>query len=389
MTNEEIKSLDLEAIEKRKEEIRMELTDATTESLDALEAELNALESRKAELVQEIEQRKKDTQNVVEGRGRVMNLNPIVEGEKKMDIKEIRNSKQYIDAYANYIKTGNDKECRAVVTELAGETTYATGGRVAVPDFVYDIVKTAWDKSDILSRCHKTFLKGVLKVNFEDSATNAQIHQEGDVDVEEEALILGIVEIRPQSFKKWISISDEVYDLAGEAFLRYIYEELAYKITQKIEDEIVTMLLAENTTPSTTHPGLFSVESTIELNTIATALAKLSAEAKNPVIIMNRATWSLFKGVQYEANYPVDPFEGLPVLFSNAVPDYDPSSFYILVGDLEHSVIVNFPNGEGIDFKFDEYSQKKRDLIEVLGREYVGIGYVAPDGFVKVMRPTH
>ena len=43
-------------------------------------------------------------------------------------------------------------------------------------------------------------------------------------------------------------------------------------------------------------------------------------------------------------------------------------------------------SGSVIDFKFDEMSQKKLDLIEVLGREYVGLGVVAPGAFVKVVK---
>ena len=59
---------------------------------------------------------------------------------------------------------------------------------------------------------------------------------------------------------------------------------------------------------------------------------------------------------------------------------------YAIVGDLGQGAIANFPNGEGIDFKFDELSKKKEDLIEVLGREYVGIGVVAPDAFCKLTK---
>ena len=49
---------------------------------------------------------------------------------------EIRQSAEYIDAYANYIKTGDATECRALLTENAS-------GRVAVPELVEGIVKTA------------------------------------------------------------------------------------------------------------------------------------------------------------------------------------------------------------------------------------------------------
>ena len=133
-----------------------------------------------------------------------------------MDINEIRNSKQYIDAYAEYIKSGDATECRALLSENA------TNGTVAVPELVYDIVKTAWEREGIMSRVRKSYIRGNLKVGFEISGTDATVHAEG-VAVDEESLVLGVVNLVPASIKKWISISDEALDLSGEAFLQYIY----------------------------------------------------------------------------------------------------------------------------------------------------------------------
>ena len=52
-----------------------------------------------------------------------------------MDIKELRNTQEYIDAYAEYIK-GNDKKVRMLITENAGESV--EGNRIAVPTYVED-----------------------------------------------------------------------------------------------------------------------------------------------------------------------------------------------------------------------------------------------------------
>ena len=130
-------------------------------------------------------------------------------------------------AYADYIKSGKDEEVRSLLTTNVGV------GTVAVPDFVYDIVKTAWEKSDIMSLVRKVNGAGNLKVQFEISGSDAVIHDEGSGAVSEETLTLGIVTLVPVSIKKWISISDEVYDLRGESFLRYIYDELTYRIAKK------------------------------------------------------------------------------------------------------------------------------------------------------------
>lgn len=385
MTVEEIKTLDIEAIEARSSELAEELAKADTkDALDAIQAELDAIEERKAEIVKEIETRKKDMAEIINGRGIVIEK----QKETNMEKIEVRNTKQYIDAYAEYIKSGNDMECRKLTSEL--DTTPNGTGSVPVPEFVYDIVKTAWDKEGVMRLVKKTYLKGVLKVGFEISGTDAVIHTEGAAAVSEENLVLGTVTIVPQSIKKWISISDEVYDLRGEDFLRYIYDELTYRIAKKAADTMVAKIEACGTVSTTTCPGVPKlVEGTAALGTIAKAMAKLSDEAANPVIIMNKATWGTFKALQAGGNYGYDPFEGLPLIFNNTIKAYDAASTgntYAIVGDLGHGAIANLPNGEGIDFKFDELSQKKADLIEVLGRQYIGMAVVAPNAFVKVTK---
>ncbi len=105
--------------------------------------------------------------------------------------------------------------------------------------------------------------------------------------------------------------------------------------------------------------------------------------------MMNKLTWGTFKGLQAAGSYGYDPFEGLPVVFNNTITSYDAATTgvaYMIVGDLEEGALMNFPAGDGIDFKFDELSLKKQDLIEVLGRQYVAMGVVAPNAFVKVTK---
>ena len=295
---------------------------------------------------------------------------------------EVRNSKEYIDAYAEYIKSENDAECRALLTENVS-------GTVPVPEFVYDIVKTAWEREGIMSRVRKSYLKGNLKVGFEISGEDAIIHTEGAAAISEENLVLGTVTMVPQSIKKVVQISDEVYDLRGESFLRYIYDELTYRIAKKAADTLVAQIMACGTVSTTTCPGVPKIASTATLGTVASAVAQLSDEAASPVIMMNKLTWGTFKGLQAAGNYGYDPFEGLPVVFNNTITAYDAATTgvaYMIVGDLDEGALANFPAGEGIDFKFDNMTLKKQDLIEVLGRQYVALGVVAPNAFVKVTK---
>ena len=385
MTKEDIMTLGFEELDKRASEIAAETAEADKDQLEALNSELDSIEERKTALKVEIEETRKAAEAVANGAGKTIETR---KDEKKMADIEIRNSKEYIDAYAEYIKSGNAMECRKLTSE--NDTTPNGTGTVAVPGFVYDIVKTAWQREGIMSLVRKSYLKGNLKVQFEISGTDAVIHTEGDTAVSEQTLVLGIVTLVPQSIKKWISISDEVYDLRGEEFLRYIYDELAYRIAKKAADTVVAKIEACGTVSTTTCPRVPKyTAASVSVGSVAQAMALLSDEAANPVVMMNKATWGAFKAAEYAGSYPVDPFEGLPVVFNNTIKAFSAASTgdtYAIVGDLGHGALANFPNGEGITFKFDELSKKKEDLIEVLGREYVALGVVASDAFVKIVK---
>ena len=384
MTNEEIKVLDIEALEARANEIAVEAAEADATKLDEIEAELDAIEERKAVIAQEIETRRATIAEIAKGAGEVIEK---VE-ERAKDTMEIRNSKEYIDAYADYIKSGNDVECRKLTS--TNDTTPNGTGSVPVPEFVYDIVKTAWEREGIMRLVRKAYLRGNLKVGFEISSSDASIHAEGAAAVSEESLVLGVVELVPQSIKKWISFSDEVYDLRGEAFLRYIYDELTYRIAKKAADTLIGKIEACGTVSTTTCPSVPKVTSTtVSVGLVAQAMSHLSDEAANPVVIMNKATWGEFKAAEAANGFRYDPFEGLPVIFNNSITAFSAATTgvtYAIVGDLGHGALANFPNGEDITFKFDENSKKKEDLIEVLGRQYVALGVVAPDAFVKLVK---
>ena len=379
MKIEDIKNISAEECEARLAEIKTEMN-AEDANIEELSAEVDAIEERRKALIEAEEQRKALAQKVATSATAT-----IIESrkeEKKMENTEIRNSAEYINAYAEYIKTEDDAECRALLTENVN------GGTVPVPEFVYDIVKTAWEREGIMSRVRKTYLKGNLKVGFEISADPAVVHTEGDVAVAEEDLTLGVVELVPASIKKWISVSDEVVDMRGEDFLRYIYDELTYQIAKKASDLLIDRIVASPATSSASAPAVPVVSaSALAMGTIAEALGNLSDQTSNNVVVMNKATWSAFKAVQYANGFNADPFEGLTVVFSNHLKSFASASAgdtVIIVGDFGEGAIANLPNGEGIAFKFDDKTDMTKDLVRILGRQYIGLGVVAPSAFVKI-----
>jgi len=203
----------LEEIEERKLELRNEIEGLEDlDKVEELENEIDAL-NEETEQINEVQEQEEVAETLEEPEVKAMAKEVSMELKKEEIKMETRNSKEYIEAFAEYIKTG---EARALLTENA------TNGTIAVPDFVLDEVKTAWDNNELLSLVRKTNVKGNLKVQFEISGSDAVVHTEGAYAVDEEELVEGIVELAPKSIKKWVAISDEVYDMRGEAFLRYI-----------------------------------------------------------------------------------------------------------------------------------------------------------------------
>lgn len=365
-------------------------------------AEQTEIDAREKELAEIAEERKvlmakKEQLEAEERAAQIINDNPAAATpieEKKGDIvmgdNEIRNSKEYIEAYANAIRMSDNKfkECRALLTENA------TNGTVPVPDVVYDIIKTAWEREGIMRRVRKAYIKGNIKVGFEISATGATAHTEGGNAVSEETLVLGTVEIKPTSIKKWLSISDEAVDIGmgdPEQFLRYIYDEITYQIAKKAVDDLLALIVAADTASTDTAVGLPLYTATqVSVGLAAQALALLSDQAADPIIVMNKATWGTFKAAQYANKFSVDPFEGLDVEFNNTIPSFDAASsgdVYMIVGDFGEGALANFPNGEDIEItKFTDKEFASKDLVGIRGRMYVGLGIVGPNSFVRVTK---
>lgn len=377
MTHEEIMKLDAQGIEARNAEIKTEIEAATEQSqLDALVEERKALDERREALM--VEARKADMLKVAQGAGNVV-ATPAVEKRSNDDVLA---SKEYVDAYARYLVNGNADECRSLLTSNVS-------GQIPVPSIIDEIIRTAWDKSEILSRVRRTFVRGNLKVAFEKSADGAYVHTEGTSAPTEEEITLGIVEMIPANIKKWITVSDEAVAMGGERLLRYIYDEITYQIvTKKLTDLVVADIVAAPTTATSTKASAAAITGAPGLTTVASAFANLSDEAQSPVVIMNKLTYANFKAAQAAGNFAVDPFEGLPVLFNNSLPAYDSASanaVYMIVGDLS-GVQVNYPEGDNVVIKYDELSLAEKDLVKIVGRQYAAHAVTACGRFCNVKK---
>lgn len=383
MTKEEIMELSAEEIEARKAEIREEIKAASDPAaLDALDAEVSAIEERVAQIKEERETRKADMAAVLAGSGTPIEK-PVE--ERKMTELEIRNSEEYINAYANYIKTGKDTECRALLSKNA------TGGQVPVPTYVEERIRTAWDRLGLMNLVRKTYIPGNFNVGFELSADPAYVHTEGSAANTAEALTIGIVEMKPESLKKYIQISDEALGigLGGRALIDYVYDELTYRIAKLAQEKLIAKIVACTASATVSTVGVGVVKGTPSVGVVAEAIGELSDEAANPVVVINKSTWAQFKAAQYDGKFNVDPFEGCRVFFDNTLPTYTTTgtanAAWGLVGDFGVGAQANFPNGEEITLKYDDLSLAPSDLVQITGREYVALGVVADHAFTKIV----
>ena len=376
----EIKEMTVEQLEERKTAIVAEL-DNEGADLDALETEVRSikeeLESRAAEEEKKVEIRK----TVAEVKAPVVMEKVEEERKEVMTNAEVRASKEYVDAFARYLVSENDAEVRSLLTENVS-------GAVPVPAIVDEIIRTAWEKSDILSRVRKTNIRGNLKVAFELSADGAYVHTEGTAAPTEESLTLGIVTMIPKNIKKWIRVSDEAIAMGGETLVRYIYDELTYQIVKKLTALVIADIAGAPTSATSSAASVAAITQNPALTTVATAFANLSDEAQNPVIIMNKLTYASFIGAQAGGNFSFDPFNGLEVLFSSALPAYTSAStnqVYAIVGDLA-GVQVNYPEGEGIAIKYDDLSEAESDLVKIVGRQYAAHALTACGMFCVIKK---
>ena len=377
---EKIKEFSMDQIETRLSEINSEIDTADNEKLDELNKELEALETRKGEIA--MENRKADMKAVAEGAGVV--VAKAAEKEQRT-LESVKGSEEYLEAFANYIKTGEDKECRALLTDLVD------GGSVPTPTIIDNFINTAWERANLVSRVRRTNIKGTAKYPFEYSAEGAYVHEEGAAAPKEEALVLGTVSVEPAMLKKWITVSDEVLALKGQAFLDYIYDEIEFRILALADAQIVAAIKAAPASATTSAAGVRALNvAAFDAFTIFNAQAELVAAASNPVAIMNKKTYfNTFMSLEDTTQRPIYNvvtengrpsyyINGIEVIFDNTLDEDE-----IIVGDL-NGVILNLPDGQGVSFVTDPYSLAEKDLVKIVGKMYAGIGVVR-DGYFCVV----
>lgn len=354
--------------------------------------ELSALVEERKNIIAELETRKARAAEEAEKRAAIAAsktvkvINEYGKDDKTMTINELRSSAEYNRAYIRAMR-GDETEIRALLSANA-----ASGGQIPVPTQLENEIKTAWEKYSLISLVKHSYFPGNPKIGFELTATGAVVHAEGAPAPDEEVITIGSVELKAESIKKWITVSDEALEGTTVDTAGYLYSEIAQRIVEKAEEILIAKIVGAPTTSTATAVSVaeFATQSPA-IDTVVKAVAMLSAQARNLHIALNRQSYAALVSTSLNNKWGADPFDGLKdrVVFTDKLPAYSAASAsdtWMIIGDFGYGAQANFPSGNDMTIKYDDLSLAEKDLVKLVGRQYVGIGVVAPNAFVRVTK---
>lgn len=282
---------------------------------------------------------------------------------------------EYRSAWVNMVR-GDDTEMRALMT---------TTTNVPVPTIMQGYVETAWEEYGKFSRIvSKSYVKGYLAIPLESAADGAVWHDEGGDAPEEEEITLGQVLLQPKMIKKWISMTDELMALAADEFMRYIADELVYRVVKALDDAIInrTAVDGKGVIGIAGNANTISETSALTFNAINSVVAQL-VTFDNLTIAMNPQTFfnnymgltdlqnrPIYQVATDNAGKPQYMINGIPVEFTTALKAYDDASageVWAIVGDFR-GYRLNLPEGESVITVLDNLTLSREDKAYMLGR---------------------
>lgn len=236
MTIEEIKNLDIDGVEKRVAEIRESMS-AEDADIDALTAEVDALEERKKSLKKEAEKRAKLT-------ARIANDNTI---GKASGMPEMPKENDMTDAEkraAEFVKTGIIK--RSVVKDGHIEKrAILSTGNIAQPTSVSGINDVAVDDTSIIDDVTVVQLTGTgsNKVAWVDTAITAADHTEG-TDLTDTDPKLGYTTINPELWSTHTEVSNQIARTTPLQYEQKVEELALVALRAKAAEKVIKAVKA-------------------------------------------------------------------------------------------------------------------------------------------------
>ena len=323
-----------------------------------------------------------------------------------MEKENILETRSYELAWANYIRTGNDAEVRALVSTQNPESA----GVLVPTTLVNRIEDTLRTGGRILALCSITSVKGITEHPIAKSRTNPAWHDETGTDKKvRKAITLTSVSMEPQFIAEILETTRKFENDSISAFWDWLISELPDALRRVVDREILTGAQSGKNGIR----GILTNTETMFVETLAThtlyfnsaneAVSLLDDGAtSNVTAVMNKKTFlqnvmgltgtdghPIWQQVMTtNLNRPAFFFGGYPVVFTDDLPAYDAATAgqtYMLFGDFT-AMKLNFPNGMAPSLIRDELTRKDENIIEYLSEIYVGGNVVRPGSFVKVTK---
>lgn len=400
----------VDEIASKKEEFENADTDKREELLGEVE-ELTKEADQIDEEIKDLEEQRSTFKAQEERMSLSANLTKIKVEERKeqINMENVLNTHEYNQIYADMIRGKVDeKEVRSFLQKRTdpdpGLLTSTTN--VPVPVIMQGFVETAWYQYGKFSRIvAETFEPAILKIPVETAASGAAWHTEGGDAVDEEYITLGQIILQPKMIKKWISLSDELMAMAAEDFLRYVADELVYRVILALDEAIIsrTDLNGLGVIGIVGNANTETLSAALDFNVINEAISGL-VTFEDLVIAMNPATFfknfmgltdqvgnPIFRIVHDNENRPQYYLSGYRVEFTQALPAYedaDPGDAYAVVGNFRRGYRLNYPQGRDVITLVDPYTLATKDLVRMIGRLYVAGNVVKPKHFVELKVPA-
>lgn len=398
----------IEKLAARKNEIAEQITEkrnafeqSDVETRDGLLNDVEKLQSEAEGIDKDIEEMRSIKDQFAKQEER-MSLVKNVETEKvEARAKEVANdiydTPEYRQAWVDAVRTGDETQLRAMTT---GTTN------VPVPTIWQSYVETAWYNYGKFSRLvNKSYIQGYLSIPLETAADDAVVHTEGAAAPNEESITLGLVELKPAMIKKWISMTDELMAMTADDFMRYLADELVYRVVLKLDNGIINGALDSNNKGVV---GIVGNANTLDntaalsFNVVNEVIADL-VTFDNLTLAINPKTFfknfmsltdlqgrPIYQVATDNAGKPQYYINGIRVEFTQALPAYDSAAagaVWAVVGDFR-GYRLNLPEGEMVRTLFDPYTMATEDKARMVGRLYAAGNVARLKHFAQIKKPA-
>lgn len=378
-------------------EKRSKFDESDVETRDSLISEVETLKCEADEIENDIKELEEMRAKFAEQEGRMSmfkNLGKEVIDERKKDVVADKyDTPEYRKAWVDYVRTNRTEEIRQLTTDT---------DNVPVPTLFQGYVETAWEKyGKFTNLVNKTNYAGYLNIPFEASADDAVVHTEGAEAPDAEEITFGLIELKPAMIKKWIPLTDELMALAPEDFMRYIADELVYRVIKLVDDGIIVGAVNTNgkgIVGIVGNDNTIAVSKNLDFNAINTAIANLQS-FDNLTVAMNPATFfdsimglvdlqgrPIYSIATDNSGKPAYFVNGQRIEFTKALKAYSVAGAgdaWAVVGDFK-AYRLNLPKGDAVNTLVDPYTLATEDQVRMIGKLFAAGNVAKLNSFVQL-----